>query len=60
MRVIKCDKCGKTISKPLKLQIKGEQTDPVLMMAQSAELCQKCYESIYDLMDDFFTYKERA
>lgn len=60
MRIIKCDRCLKTIRKPKKLPFVGVQTDPVLMMAQKTELCEKCYEEIYDLMDVFFTYKERA
>lgn len=58
MKYYKCDRCGKVINKPVKFNIKGQQEDPVMIMAQQADLCDKCYESIYDIMDDFFTYKE--
>lgn len=37
----------------------GTSDGSCLMMAQQAELCDKCYESIYDIMDDFFTHKEK-
>lgn len=60
MRIYKCDRCDKTIKNPRKIAIKGEQIDPVMIMAQSADLCDKCYESIYDIMDDFFSHKEKA
>ena len=57
MKIYKCDKCGRQIKKPKKVSILGEQKDPVIMMLQNMDLCDKCYEQIYETIDDYVTYK---
>lgn len=57
MKIYKCDKCESQIRNPKKIMIEGNQKDPVIMMLQKIDLCEKCYEQIYDIMDDFVTHK---
>lgn len=57
MKIYKCDKCNRQVRKPSRIQIKGEQSDAVIMMLQKIDLCEQCYKQIYGMIDDFVTYK---
>lgn len=57
MKTYLCDKCGKMIRKPKRILIEGQQKEPVLITLQKMDLCDKCHESIYAILDDFVTFK---
>lgn len=57
MKLYKCDKCGKIIRDPSRLQIEGKQNDPVMIVLQKMDMCKMCYEGIYSLLDDYVSHK---